>query len=419
MRTYVPAEDAIGYAPGERTLDGADDSRRLTLMLLVNGLVAGGPEQQFVELARGLDKSRFRVLITTLCSSTLLEDELRDSPEIELHSLGSRGRWDPMALPSLVSLLKRERVDIIQPFSTPATTFGFAAAIIARTPLKIATERSGRVLNEGLGGRLWRFLEDRLVRRADAIVHDSESGARGLIARGIRSEKVHVIYDGVAQERLRTNLPERQALRSELGVLDESWLIGVAAGLTDAVDYGCFLQAASIVRAEVPGTKFLIVGDGSLPELQRRAKILGLDGSVIFAGTPPRVAPYIGAMDVAVLSPADGETSADFGLEAMGLGRPIVATDVGSNRELFPMGEAGLIVPPDNPIILAHAILEVMRHPDAVDRMRERGREIFSERFTLKRMIASYEELYSDAWTATRRSGRANSRSRPASTRGC
>jgi glycosyltransferase involved in cell wall biosynthesis len=190
-------------------------------------------------------------------------------------------------------------------------------------------------------------------------------------------------------------------MRGEYGVLDESWLIGIVASLTPAKDHASFLQAASIVRAEVPGTKFLLVGDGPLrSELMRRAAVLGLNGSVIFAGHQMRVAPYIGAMDVAVLSSCDQEGCSNFLLEAMGLGRPIVATDVGSNQELFPGGEAGLIVPPGNPLILAHAILEVMRHPDAAERMQRRSREIFRQRFTLPTMIAEYEDLYADLWRA-------------------
>jgi glycosyltransferase involved in cell wall biosynthesis len=124
----------------------------------------------------------------------------------------------------------------------------------------------------------------------------------------------------------------------------------------------------------------------------RRAAVLGLNGRVIFAGHQMRVAPYIGAMDVAVLSSSVHEGCSNFLLEAMGLGRPIVTTGAGGNEELFPGGEAGLIVPPSNPLILAHAILEIMRHPDAA--------EIFRQRFSLPTMIAEYEDLYADLWRA-------------------
>lgn len=373
--------------------------RRLTVMLLVNDLRIGGAERQLVELARGLDKERFRVIVATLYPGQPFEDDLRGCDGVELVSLNRRHRLDFGTLFKLIGVLRREKVDIIQPFLTPATAFGILASIIARTPIKIVTERCGLRLNTHFANNVWRFIEDRLTRFASAVIPNSEAGARYLHSRGISRSKVHVIYNGVAPERVRTNLAEREALRQEYGVLDESWLIGIVASLTPAKDHGTFLQAASIVRAEAPGTKFMLVGDGPLHgELRRRATILGLDGSVIFAGHQMRVAPCIGAMDVAVLSSNDHEGCSNFLLEAMGLGRPIVATDVGGNRELFYFGEAGLLVPPSNPLIMAHAILEIMRHPEAADRMRERGREIFRERFTLPQMVSAYEDLYGDLW---------------------
>lgn len=373
--------------------------RRLTVMLLVNDLRIGGAERQLVELARGLDKERFRVLVATLYAGQPFENDLEDCPGVELVSLNRRGKFDITTLFKLVSLLRREKVDIIQPFLTPATTFGMMAAVIARTPVKIVTERCGVRLNTHFGNKVYRFFEDRLTRFASAVVPNSEAGRRYVRSRGIAREKVRVIYNGVAPERVNTTLAERQALRHEYGVLDESWLIGIVASLTPAKDHASFLQAASIVRAEVPGTKFILVGDGPLyNDLRRRASVLGLNGSVIFAGHQMRVAPFIGAMDVAVLSSCDHEGCSNFLLEAMGLGRPIVATDVGGNEELFPYGEAGLIVPPSNPLILAHAILEIMRHPDAAEHMQRRSREIFRQRFTLPTMIGEYEDLYTDLW---------------------
>jgi glycosyltransferase involved in cell wall biosynthesis len=55
-------------------------------------------------------------------------------------------------------------------------------------------------------------------------------------------------------------------------------------------------------------------------------------------------------------------------------------------------------VPPRNPLILAHAILQVMRNPDSAERMQKRSREIFLQRFTLPTMIREYEDLYEELW---------------------
>jgi glycosyltransferase involved in cell wall biosynthesis len=370
-------------------------------MLLVNDLRIGGAERQLVELARGLDKERFRVIVSTLYSGQPFESDLLDVPGVDYMPLNRRGKLDFFVVARLAKLLDREKVDIIQPFLTPSTTIGMLASMMAATPIKVVTERCGLRLNTSPGNKAYRFVEDKLSSFADAVIPNSEAGRRYVRSRGIPREKVRVIYNGVAPERVSTTLAERQALRHEYGVLDDSWLLGIVASLTPAKDHSTFLQAASIIRAEVPGTKFMIVGDGPLHhELKRRASILGLDGSVIFAGHQMRVAPFIAAMDIAVLSSCDHEGCSNFLLEAMGLGRPIVATDVGGNEELFPSGEAGVLVPPSNPLILAHAILQVMRQPDVAERMQKRSREIFKERFTLQTMVSEYEDLYTDLWLA-------------------
>lgn len=373
--------------------------RQLTVLLLANDLRGGCAERQLAELAHGLDKNRFRVIVSTLCSDRPFDNDAEGLPGVEFAPLSRRGPFDIGALIKFVRLLEGEKVDVVQSFGTPAMAFGMLASMIAATPIKIVTERCGPRLNDSVGEKVQGWVKDRLTRFVTAVIPNSEACRLYVRSRGVPRQKVRVIYDGVAPERLQTNLAERQAVRHEYGVLDESWLIGMVGSLTPAKDHANFLQAASIIRAEVPGTKFLLVGDGPLRhELTRRASVLGLDGSVIFAGQQMRIAPFIAAMDIAALSSYDHDGCSNFLLEAMGLGRPIVATDIGGNEELFPSGEAGLIVPPRNPLILAHAILGVMRNPEAAARMQRRSREIFLQRFTLPTMVSDYEDLYTDLW---------------------
>jgi len=372
--------------------------RRLTVMLLVNDLRIGGAERQLVELARGLDKTRFRAIVVTLYPGQPFEKDLCDVPGVELRSLNRSGKYDAVALLRLVSLMRRERVDVVQPFLTPATAFGLTAALIARTPVKIVTERCGVRLNTHLGNNLYRFVEDRLTRFANAAIPNSEAGAVYLRSRGISDNKIRVIYNGVAPERVQLDASRRAALRKQLGVAEESPLIGIVASLTPAKDHVTLLNAAAIVLREVPDAKFLLVGDGPLrADLERRASTLGLSGSVIFAGHQTEVAGYIGAMDLAVLSSCDHEGCSNFLLEAMGLGRPMVATDVGGNKELAGDG-VGALVPPSDPKKLAEALLRVLSDREEAGRMGARGREVFRKRFTLETMVGAYEDLYAQLW---------------------
>lgn len=373
--------------------------KRLTVMLLVNDLRIGGAERQLVELARGLDKTRFRVIVTTLYAGQPLEKDLQDVPGVELKSLRRRGKYDASALTRLARILRREKVDVIQPFLTPATAFGLSAAMIARTPVKIVTERCGVRLNTHFGNNVYRFAEDQMSRYATAAIPNSEAGAQYLKSRGIDRDKIRVIYNGVAPERVTFDVGARESLRRELGISDTSWVVGIVASLTPAKDHASFLKAASIVQEQVPDAKFLMVGDGPLrPALEQQAAALGLGESAIFAGHRMDIATYISAMDVAALSSCDHEGCSNFILEAMGLWRPVVATDVGGNRELVTNGHTGYLVPPSNPAALAEAILKVIWDPAVAQAMGERGRQVFEERFTLEAMVSAYETLYAEAW---------------------
>ena len=374
-------------------------ARPLTVALLVNDLRMGGAERQLVELAKGLDKTRFRVRVVTLYAGQPLEEELRDRDGVTLVSLGRGGKYDFRTVFRLASLLRRERVDVIQPFLTPATFFGLTAALLARTPVKIATERCGLRLNAHLGNRAYRFAEDRLTRFADAVVPNSEAGREYVLSRGISAGKVRVIYNGVSPSRVDVAPGEREAAREALGVPPEGQLAGIVASLQPAKDHETFLQAAVIVRRSLPEARFAIIGDGPLREqLERRSRDLGLDSSVTFAGPMLRVAPYIAAFDVAVLSSCDHEGCSNFLLEAMALGRPLVATDVGGNAELFTPGEAGSIVPARQPQEMAAAVLDVLQDTETASRMSRESRNAFEARFTLGGMVRAYEDLYLELW---------------------
>jgi len=369
---------------------------RANVLLMIDDLCLGGAERQLVELAKGLDKQRFRVLAVTLYPGQPLERDLEGQDGIRLLSLNRKGKFDFGILLPLVRLLRRESIHVIQPFLSPATFFGLTAAVLARVPVKVVTERCGVRRDTKLGENLYRFVEDRLTRFADVAVANSQSGADFLVSRGIGTEKTRVIYNGVNAERVTTTEAEVVTLRANLGIAAAP-VIGIVASLTAPKDFPTFLRGASIIRDAVPLARFLIVGDGPLRrELEGMAAQLGLADSVVFAGHQMRVAPFIGSFDVAVLSSCDYEGCSNYLLEAMGLGRPVVATDIGGNRELVRHGETGLLVPPRDPAALAAAVLTLVDDRALVSRLTDAARARFLAGFSVPTMVRQYEQLYEE-----------------------
>jgi glycosyltransferase involved in cell wall biosynthesis len=367
----------------------------IKVMFIVNRLGIGGAEQQLLELVRGINKKRFKPFVVTLYPGGPLDDEISRIPDVEIISVNRKGKYDFSVLLKIIALLRQEKIDIIQPFLTPATFYGLLAAIIKRTPVKIVTERCGVRLKATIGNKLYRKIEDLLTRFADWAVPNSEAGRRFLVDRGINPAHIKVIYNGINLERLTPDQNNIAQIRNQMGLSPNGTIVGITASLTPAKDHATFLQMAKIIHGVMPQTRFALLGEGPLrSSLERMVADLDLEPCFTFFGRQRDIGSYISAFDVACLCSVDHEGCSNAILEAMALSKPVVATDIGGNKELVAQGKTGLLVPIRSPQALADAILTYLRQPEWARDIGQRAREMVLTRFSLARMVYDYEQLY-------------------------
>ncbi|MGE3268400.1 MAG: glycosyltransferase, partial [Chloroflexota bacterium] len=188
-----------------------------TVLYPTVSMTTGGAEQQLLELVRGLDKRRFRPIVALLHRGGTREVELLDLPGVEVVYLDRRHKADFSPIWKLVRLIRQQRVDVVQPFVSPALFFGLLAGLLARAPVTIATERGGARRDPGPGGRLYLAASNRLLRFTTAAVANSEAGRTMLLRNGVPASRTLVITNGLSPNRLRTS-PERVAAhRRRLG----------------------------------------------------------------------------------------------------------------------------------------------------------------------------------------------------------
>ncbi len=150
-----------------------------------------------------------------------------------------------------------------------------------------------------------------------------------------------------------------------------------AGRLTRQKALGTALEAV----ARVPEARLLVVGDGpERAELEARARSLGLDGRVRFAGSKPReeVLRALAGAQAAVLS-SDWENFPHAAVEALAVGTPVVATSVGGVPELVRDGVNGLLVPPGAPDALAAALRRMLDSPELGERLQAAARRSVAE----------------------------------------
>jgi glycosyltransferase involved in cell wall biosynthesis len=371
---------------------------RITVMFAVNNLGGGGAEQQLLELVRGIDKTRFKPLVVPLYSGYSLESEVRQIPGAELIPINRKGKYDYSVLIKMFSLLRQHKVDIVQPFLTPATFFSLLPAIINHTPVRIVTERSGVWLYTNLGHKVYQKIEDFLTRFTDWSIPNSEAGRMLLIKRGINPDRIKVIYNGINFERLNADQSKVDQIRHQIGLPVNGMVVGITASLSLAKDHATFLRMAKIVHQAIPETRFAILGDGPLRQnLENLTRELGVESYVTFFGRQQDVGSYVSAFDVFCLCSVDHEGCSNATLEAMALGKPAVITDVGGNRELVDDGKTAIMVPVQNPEALADGILTCLKQPNRSKDMGLRAREMVLTRFSLNHMVHEYEQLYEQA----------------------
>jgi glycosyltransferase involved in cell wall biosynthesis len=228
------------------------------------------------------------------------------------------------------------------------------------------------------------------------VVANSKAGRQYIISKGVPPEKVRVIHNGIDPGRIRIR-EKKEEILEKVDLDPGSLIIGVVASLEKHKDPLTFLSAARIVAEAEPRARFMWVGDGPLRDRAARfARDLGIGEKVVFAGNQDNVADYVNTMDVFVLPSAVVEGCSNSILEAMALGVPVVATDVGGNAELIQPGITGDLVKPRKPKEMAQAVLNLTNDSSLRKKVAQNARAAVMSRFSQGAMVKAYETIYRD-----------------------
>lgn len=260
-----------------------------------------------------------------------------------------------------------------------------------------------------VGGPRWhaiRALDTFLFRRVGAVVALSAGLRDDILARGIDPARVGLVANGVDLARFASLRQDPAAGRHALGLPDRP-TIGYVGSLNGYEGVDLLIDAAARLRDRRPPIGLLIVGDGgAAAALRIRAAQAGLGERVVFAGpvAGDRVVGHYAACD-AVAYPRRAVRLTELvtplkPLEAMALGRFVMASDVGGHRELVADGRTGHLFPADDPAALAAAIDRVLARDADWSAMRAAARRHVEECRPWPRVAAAYAGLYARAAAA-------------------
>lgn len=352
---------------------------------------AGG-ERYLLALAAELDRKRFTLAVIVPGHGPLV-DRLH-ALDVETCRVPLDARLvSPAAFLGLVRTLQRLHPAIVQSHGARSNVYTRLAARYAGVPIVLSTVHNSLFDYDVAGWRRTLYvLAERLTSPlADRVLAVSEAIARDLVERyGVAAARTVVVRNGIDAWAFR---PARDAaaVRAELGLADRRRVIVMAGRMTPQKGWDILLEAAARLAAIRADLAWVLVGDGPLrAALTRRAAELGVPAR--FTGARADMADLLGCADLVVLA-SRSEGLPFTLLEAMALGKPVVATRVGGVPEVVEEGRSGRLVPRDDPAALAAAIAGVLDAPDALA-MGARGRARVETAFTLHGMVRAIEGVY-------------------------
>lgn len=265
----------------------------------------------------------------------------------------------------LRALLLRVHLSRIKPrvvLGNMATRYGFYTALSGFKPFILIVWGSD-VLVSPKRFFILRFIVKFALRKADAVVVDSDVQEKAAVELGCNPEKI-LKFPWFSIDRVKVNASSNE-MREKLGFRSNPIVISVRKHEPIyGVEY--LIDAVSDVVNRVPKCRFLVVGQGSLSnKLREKVRELAIEEYVKFVGEVERedVLAYLSAADIYVSTSLSDGTSASL-LEAMTLGVPSIVTDIPGNREWVENGWNGLLVPVKDPRQLAKKIIQLVENKD-------------------------------------------------------
>lgn len=354
-----------------------------------------GSERNITQLLNYLNKDHFELTVACIQSGELSEGLAQQG--FAVHALRQGGLYTPNGIKNIRFLRKviiEKGISLILTYHEASDFYGLLLSKLCGIPVVTNRRDMGFKIrrHHRLAYRLFGRQFAGVITVCDAI--KEEFSKRGWF----KAEVMHTIHNGVHLEEYDSKTVTTDSLKRTLG-LDEGPLIGLIANLRKIKGIDYFIGAASILKTKINNIHFVVIGADmdhkgyTRDDLSQRARERQVHDRVHFLGERDDIPALISAFDIAVVSSLSEGFSNSI-LEYMASSKPVVATQVGGNGEAVADGKTGFLVPPADSAALAEAMLKILQDKELADRFGRAARERVEEKFSLAKMMESYESYF-------------------------
>ena len=387
------------------------DTSKSNILYLDSGSGIGGGQRSLLLLLNLLDKNRFTPFVGCLGDGAFAAEVAKtEASVVPLRLPAAHNKTDKVKRFTLRDLLedfqqlqvvlqlhrfvKRHAIDLIHANSLSVALLGGIVARIHRIPILMHKRYA---TSYGILDRLCERLLHRVILVSEATRWDFAPAA-----------KQTLIYNGVDLDAFQASPEEVAALRKELvpEAPQSGALVGVVTRITPEKGIHFLVRAMAKLKEKTP-IKLLIVGGpyfqkdvDYMAALKAEVADLGVEDSVIFTGFLSDTRIVTSLLDIVLVPSIIPEACPRTIIEAMAVGKPVIATPLGGSKELV-TPETGLLVPPEDASAMAEALTNLATNPERLRTMGEAARKRATELFSSEKNTALTEAVYTELLTAS------------------
>ena len=364
-----------------------------TILFVDHATAIGGAEKSLLMLLDGLDREKWSPHLACPSGELSRQAEVRGIPLhiLEMPSLRSLPRltW----LRTVHALARGIEADLVYANTARGALYSAPSVILSGRPF-IWHMRDFSFLESRNIAWVDRLLKRLVSRGASAVIANSQAVAEQLPD----SHRVRVVHNGIDLAGLDRTLTGSEA-RHRLHLPAQRKVVGMLGRLRPWKGQERFLRIASQVLGQLPDTHFVLAGgdpfdidDGYPTKLHLLAEELGIANNVTFTGHLDEVGVVLAAMDLFV-HPGEPEPFGLVNLEAMAMGKPVVAFAHGALPEIVEQGVTGVLVPPGDEGACAAAITRLLQEPETMADFGAAGRARVESCFQIGRTVSALDEI--------------------------
>ena len=350
----------------------------------------GGGESHLIDLVDGLSENIEPIVLSF--TDGFMIDHFKER-NIRTHIIPTLKPFDYKIWKDVKEFILKEKIDIVHSHGTRSTTNVLWPSRQLKMPFLYTVHGwSFHQDQSPLVRRVRTFSEGLLTRFSTRVINVSETN-RQTGKKLFKLNNATVIQNGINISRFNPDLKYKD-IRKEIGVDENTFLIGYCARITIQKDPENFIKAIDIIHKKEPSIKVLMIGDGDLKEMATdMISEYGLEDVIISQDFRLDIPDVLSAVDVYCL-PSLWEGLSLSLLEAMSMKKAIVATPTDGTVELINDGENGFLVPFKDPEKLAEGLLKYFYKRELMSEHGERSRKIVEKNFDAAIMSNKVEEIY-------------------------